>query len=44
MLEEVCGAVVLVSLGSGTGVNPDTDSRGLGPWRVLGGDLVFLCQ
>jgi len=39
MLEEVCGAVVLVSLGTGSGVDPNANGGGLGPWRMLGGNL-----
>ena len=40
MLEEVGGTVVLVSLSSGTGIDPDTDGRRLREGRVLGSDLV----
>lgn len=40
MLEEVRGAVIFVSLGSGTGVNPHADGRRLRPRRVLGSNLV----
>lgn len=39
VLEEVCGAVGLVSLGPGAGINPHADGRSLRPWRVLGRDL-----
>lgn len=39
MLEEVRGAVVLVSLGTGSRVDPNANGRGLGPWRMLSGDL-----
>lgn len=39
VLEEVRGAAGLVGLGSGTSVDPDTDSGSLSPGRVLGRDL-----
>ena len=39
VLEEVGGAIRLVSLGAGAGVNPHSHGRCLGPGRVLGGDL-----
>ncbi len=39
MLEEVCGAICLVSLCSGAGVDPHADRRGLRIGRVLGRDL-----
>lgn len=42
VLEEVRGAARLVGLGSGTSVNPDTNSRSLRPWRVLSRDLQAL--
>lgn len=44
MLEEVRSAVGLVGLGPGTGVNPHANGRRLGPWRVLGSDLVSESQ
>jgi hypothetical protein len=40
MLKEVGGTVVLVSLSSGTGIDPDTDGRRLRKGRVLGSDLM----
>lgn len=39
VLEEVRGSVGLVRLSAAAGVNPHTDGRRLGPWRVLGRDL-----
>jgi len=39
MLEEVGGAVGLVGLGAGAGINPHADRGGLGIGRVLGSDL-----
>lgn len=39
VLEEVSGAAGLVRLGSRTGIDPNTDGRGLGPGGVLGGNL-----
>lgn len=42
MLEEVCGTVVFVSLGTGSGVDPNANGGGLGPWRMLGGNLEVL--
>ena len=42
VLEEVRGAVRLVRLGPRAGVDPDTDGGGLGPGRVLGGDLGII--
>lgn len=39
MLQEVCSAISLVGFGAAAGIDPDTDSRCLGPWRVLGSDL-----
>lgn len=39
VLEEVCRSVGLVGLSAAAGVDPHTDGRCLGPWRVLGRDL-----
>jgi hypothetical protein len=39
MLEKVRGAICLVSLCAGAGVDPHADGRGLGIGGVLGGDL-----
>lgn len=39
MLEKVRGAICLVSLCAGAGVDPHADGRGLGVGRVLRGDL-----
>lgn len=38
VLEEVSSAVGLVGLGAGAGIDPNTDGRGLGVGRVLGGN------
>ena len=43
MLQEVCCAIGLVRFRPRSGVNPNTNSRSLCPWRVLGGNLrVFV--
>jgi hypothetical protein len=42
VLEEVCGTVGLVGLGARAGINPDTDSAGLGVGGVLGRDLEVI--
>jgi hypothetical protein len=39
MLQKVCGSICLVCLGTTPSIDPDTNSRSLSPWRVLGGDL-----
>jgi len=39
MLEEVGGAIGLVGLGAGAGIDPHADGRGLGIGRVLGRNL-----
>ena len=39
MLEKVRGAICLVSLCPGAGIDPHADGRGLGIGRVLGGNL-----
>ena len=39
VLEEVCGSVGPVCLGTAAGIDPDTDGRRLGPRGVLGRDL-----
>lgn len=39
VLKEVRGTVGLVSLCPATGIDPDTDRGGLGPWGVISGDL-----
>ena len=44
VLQEVCGAVGLVRLGARAGIYPHTNSRSLGVWRVLGGNLSKSCQ
>ena len=38
VLEEVSSAVGSVGLGAAAGIDPDTNGRGLGVGRVLGGD------
>lgn len=40
MLKEVGGPIRLVSLCPAAGIDPHANSRGLGPWRVLGGNLT----
>lgn len=40
VLKEVSGAAGLVCLSSRTSVNPDTHCRGLGPGRIVGGNLL----
>lgn len=40
MLEEVCGAVGLLCLCSGAGIDPHADGRGLRIRGVLGSDLA----
>jgi hypothetical protein len=42
VLEEVCGTVGLVGLGARAGIDPDTNSAGLGVGRVLGCDLEVM--
>lgn len=42
MLKEVCGAVGPISLCAASGVDPDTNSGGLSPGRVLRGNLHAL--
>lgn len=39
VLKEVRGSVGLVSLCPAAGIDPHANSRGLGPWGVLSGDL-----
>lgn len=39
MLQEVRCAVRLICLRAATGIDPNTNSRSLSPWRVLSGDL-----
>lgn len=39
VLQEVSSSVGSISLGSASGIDKDTDSGGLGVWRVLGSDL-----
>jgi hypothetical protein len=39
MLEEVCSAIGLLGLGTGTSVNPHANGRGLRERRVFGGNL-----
>jgi hypothetical protein len=39
MLEKVCGSIGPVRLCAASGINPNTDSRGLGPRGMLGSDL-----
>jgi len=40
VLEEVRGTIGLVGLGARAGINPDTNSAGLGVGRVLSRDLL----
>lgn len=44
MLKEVSGAAGLIGLGSRTGIDPNTNSGGLCPWRVVGGNLFIPSQ
>lgn len=39
MLEEVCGAIGLIGLGSRAGIDPHAHRRGLRIGRILGSDL-----
>lgn len=39
VLEKVSGTVGLVRLSTGAGIDPHTNSRGLGPGGVIGGNL-----
>lgn len=39
MLQEVCCAIGLVRFCPRSGIDPNTNSRSLCPWRVLGGNL-----
>ena len=41
MLKEVGSSVSFICFGSRTGIDPDTDSRGLSPGRVFCSDLYF---
>jgi hypothetical protein len=42
MFQKVCGAIGLVGLCAAAGIYPNTNSRRLGPRRVLSGDLRVL--
>jgi hypothetical protein len=44
VLEEVRSAASLVGLSPGASVNPHADSRGLGPWRMLGRNRQSILQ
>lgn len=39
MLQEVCSAIGLVRFRPRSSIDPNTNSRGLRPWGVLGGNL-----